>query len=660
MIRPLLLPAFALILSPLPGLATDALPLPVPELAAQNRDPLAEALTAAALRDWERAQAAVAEAGPVAADIIEWMRLRAGEGTLTDYEAFLQRRSDWPGLALLRNKAETAVARSITPSRVLAWFGTRSPASTEGLLAAVKAHRALGQEAEAAARLTAAWSDMRLSALEQQAVLEAAGPALSQRHHEARLDALLWEGRNGEALQMLPLVSEGWQKLAEARLALREEREGVDALISAVPEALAKDPGLAFARFEWRMKKSRTDGALEILRERSSSPEALGRPEVWARRRAVLARGLLREGKSAEAYQIAAAHHLSRSSAQADLEFLAGFIALQGMKDPARALSHFRTLGESVSTPISLARADYWQARALEDLRQPEEAEAALTRAARHQTAYYGLLAAEKLGLQMEDTLVSPPPLVDWKGAPFLGSSVTEAALLLYKAKDPANARRFLLHLAEDREAAELAALGAFALEKGDPHLAVLLGKQAASRGIILPGIYFPDPGLLPADLAVERPLALAIARRESEFRADAVSPAGALGLMQLMPGTAKLMAEKLGLPVDIPALTRDPGYNAQLGSAYLAHLSEEFGPSIALRAAGYNAGPGRPRAWITQFGDPRRAEVDVIDWVEHVPFEETRTYIMRVTEGLAIYQARLTPGAPVAITGLLRGQTGG
>lgn len=158
----------------------------------------------------------------------------------------------------------------------------------------------------------------------------------------------------------------------------------------------------------------------------------------------------------------------------------------------------------------------------------------------------------------------------------------------------------------------------------------------------------------------MERPLALAIARRESEFRADAVSPAGALGLMQLMPGTAKLMAEKLGLPVDIPALTRDPAYNAKLGSAYLAHLAEEFGPSIALRAAGYNAGPGRPRAWITQFGDPRRAEVDVIDWVELVPFEETRTYIMRVTEGLAIYQARRTPGAPVAITGLLRGAARG
>ncbi|RRH73508.1 lytic transglycosylase domain-containing protein [Falsigemmobacter faecalis] len=656
MIRPYLLPAFAFLLTPLPGLATDALPLPVPELAAQTRDPLAEALAAASLRDWDGAKTAVTEAGPVAADVIEWMRLRAGEGTLTDYEAFLQRRPDWPGLALLRNRAETAVARSITPSRVLAWFGPRSPASVEGLLAAVKAHRAMGQQDQATALLSAAWTEMRLSALDQQAVLEAAGPALTPRDHEARLDALLWDGRNGEARQMLPLVSEGWQKLAEARLALREEREGVDGLISAVPAALAADPGLAFARFEWRMKKSRTEGAIEILRERSTSSETLGRPEAWARRRAVLARGLLREGKPREAYALAAAHHLNRSSAQADLEFLSGFIALRAMKDPKTALTHFRTLGESVSTPISVARAEYWQARAHEDLGQTEEAKAALTRAARHQTAYYGLLAAEKLGLQMEDTLVSPPPLADWKGAPFLASSVTEAALLLYNANDPANARRFLLHLAEEREAAELAALGTFALEKGDPHLAVLLGKQAAARGIILPGIYFPDPGLLPNDLAVERPLALAIARRESEFRADAVSPAGALGLMQLMPGTAKLMATKLGLPVDIPALTRDPAYNAKLGSAYLAHLAEEFGPSIALRAAGYNAGPGRPRAWITQFGDPRRADVDVIDWVEHVPFEETRTYIMRVTEGLAIYQARLTPGAPLAITSLLRG----
>lgn len=218
-------------------------------------------------------------------------------------------------------------------------------------------------------------------------------------------------------------------------------------------------------------------------------------------------------------------------------------------------------------------------------------------------------------------------------------------------------ARRFLLHLAEGQDEGGLAAMGAFALAKNDPHLAVLIGKMAAARGIILPQIYYPDPEVLPGDLAVERSLALAIARRESEFRIDATSPAGALGLMQLMPGTAKMMAAKLGVENRPGALTTDAGYNARLGAAYLAHLAEEFGPSIALRAAGYNAGPGRPRSWITQLGDPRQPAVDVVDWVEMVPFSETRTYIMRVVEGVAVYAARQAgAGQKVSITPLLRG----
>lgn len=640
------------------ALATPTVSLP-PAAVAATPDPLALALGEAARRDWPAALAAVAPAGPVAADIIEWMRLRAGEGTLTEYEAFLQRRPDWPGLALVRSRGEVAVARSITPSRVLAWFGSRTPATVPGLISAVKALRAQDQPEAARTLLQRAWTDLRLKPLEQQEVLDLAGPDLTAAAHQARLDNLLWENRSTEAQQMLPLVSADWQALALARIALRDDRDGVDALIAAVPASLAQDAGLAHARFEWRMKKGRNDGAIEILRERSSAAEALGRPEAWARRRAVLARAALREGKAQLGYELASSHHLSRSAAQADLEFLSGFIALRSLRQPAVALRHFELLGASVSTPISVSRADYWQGRALEALGRNDEAKAAYTRAARHQTAYYGLLAAEELGMPMESSLVSAPPVSDWRKAPFLASSVSEAALLLYRAQDPVNARRFLLHLAEELEAAELDALGSFAMEHGDPHLAVLVGKQAAARGIILPGIYYPDPGVLPEGLAVERPLALAIARRESEFRTDAVSPAGALGLMQLMPGTAKLMAEKLGVELDIPALTRDAGYNAKLGSAYLAHLAEEFGPSVALRAAGYNAGPGRPRTWITQFGDPRQEAVDVVDWVELVPFEETRTYIMRVTEGLAIYQARVTPAAPVAITPLLRGARG-
>ena len=634
--------------------------LALPPASAQT-DSLRAALDLAGRKDWAAAAGVAAPLGPVAADVVEWQRLRAGDGLLGDYEAFLKRRPDWPGLPLLQAEGEVAVARSTTPGRVLAWFGDRDPASADGAAALARALRASGKGDQADALLRRLWPVLRLDEAAQAALLAEAGKALDGAAHRARLDALLWDGRFAEARRMLPLVGEDWQKLAEARMALREDREGVDRLVAQVPKALEGDAGLAHARFEWRARKGRTEGAAAILMERSRSPDLLGRPEAWAGRRATLARALLRQGNPKLAEEVAASHHLTAGANRAELEFLAGFIALRHNNRPQAALDHFRALGDIVSTPISLSRADYWQARAWTALGRTDEAQAAYARAARHQTAYYGLLAAEALGQPLDPTLVAPPATPDWRTGAFLNSSVTEAALLLYKAGDGAQARRFLLHLAERQEAAGLAAMGAFAMDKGDAHLAVLIGKQAAGRGIILPGIYYPDPdrSLLPDGLAVDRPLALAIARRESELLPGAVSPAGALGLMQLMPGTAKLMADKLGLPHRPAALTTDPAYNAKLGSAYLAHLAEEFGPSIALRAAGYNAGPGRPRAWVTEFGDPRQSSVDVVDWVELVPFTETRTYIMRVVEGVAIYRARQAPGKPVSVTALLRGTAG-
>lgn len=624
-------------------------------------DPLRAALDLAGRKDWAAAASAAAPLGPVAADLVEWQRLRDGEGFLGDYESFLKRRPDWPGLPLLQARGEVAVARSTTPGRVIDWFGTRDPATADGAAALARALRASGKGDQADAMLRRLWVSLRLDDAEQAALLAEAGKALDLKAHQARMDNLLWDGRFTEARRLMPLVDEGWQKLAEARMALREDRDGVDRLIELVPKSLQSDAGLAHARFEWRARKGRTEGAAAILMERSRSAELLGRPEAWAGRRATLARALLRQGNPKLAEQVAASHHLQAGGDRAELEFLAGFIALRFNKDPAAALRHFQALGDIVSTPISVSRSEYWQARALEALGRTDESQAAYARAARHQTAYYGLLAAEALGQPLDAALVSPPAAPDWRKGAFLNASVTEAALLLYKAGDAALARRFLLHLAEGQDAAGLAAMGAFALDKGDAHLAVLIGKQAAARGIILPGIYYPDPdrSLLPDGLAVDRPLALAIARRESELLPSAVSPAGALGLMQLMPGTAKLMAQKLGLPHRPGSLTSDPAYNATLGSAYLAHLAEEFGPSIALRAAGYNAGPGRPRAWVTEFGDPRQASVDVVDWVEMVPFTETRTYIMRVVEGVAIYRARQAPDKSVSVTALLRG-TGG
>lgn len=613
------------------------------------------ALELASGKDWDGALA-VAPSG-VGRDVIEWQRLRAGDGRLGEYEDFLQRRPDWPGLPLLREKGEEAVARSDDPARVIAWFDAGLPETGKGAIAYVRALLAAGRPADAETEAMRAWTALPFAAEEEQALIDLAPEAVSFVH-ELRLGNLLWDGRTKEAERMLKRVPEDLRALARARLALQTESKGVTGLIEAVPKARAGDAGLAYDRFVWRMRKELYDEATELILERSKSAESLGRPEAWAERRAVLARYLMRNGNPKDAYRVAANHYLptdSGASAYADLEFLAGFIALRRLNDPAAALKHFRQLLAGVTTPISLARAQYWIGRAEEAAGQ--DGSASYQAAAVHQTAFYGLLAAERLGLSLDSGLLAKPATPDWRGAAFTQSSVLAATELLLKAGDRTLAKRFLLQLGESQDATGLAQLADMALDWGEPHLALLVAKAAAERGLILPHAYYPVPEFVPDGLSVSRALALSISRRESEFDPAARSSADARGLMQVLPGTAKQMAEKMGTPFDASKLISDPAYNVTMGSAYLAQMAEEFGPSVALIASGYNAGPGRPRRWITEFGDPRRPDVDVVDWVETIPFAETRTYVMRVAEGVVIYRAKLKGAVgPVRITDELKG----
>lgn len=623
--------------------------------AADTTQAMRTALELAAKEDWPGALA-VAPSG-VGRDVIEWQRLRAGDGRLGEYEEFLARRPDWPGLPLMREKGEAAVARSTDPARVIAWFQPGPPETGSGAIAYVRALLAVGRAADAETEAMRAWSTLSFSSDQEKEIIGLSPDGVSFVH-ELRLENLLWDGRAKEAERMLPRVSEDLAALARARLALQAQSKGVTGLIEAVPKDRAKDAGLAYDRFIWRMKKDLYDEAAELILERSTSAESLGRPEAWAERRAVLARYLMRNGRAKEAYRIAANHHLptdSGASSYADLEFLSGFIALRRLNDPATALKHFQHLLAGVSTPISLARAQYWIGRAEEAA--GKDGTASYKAAAAHQTAFYGLLAAERLGLSLDASLLSRPGAPDWRKAGFTQSSVLSAAQVLLQAGDRTLAKRFLLHLAESQDETGLAQMAEMVMDWGEPHLAVLVAKQAAERGLILPHAYYPVPDFVPDGLKVSRALALSISRRESEFDPAARSSADARGLMQVLPGTAKHMAEKLGKSFDAAKLISDPAYNVTMGSAYLAEMAEEFGPSIALIASGYNAGPGRPRRWITEFGDPRRPDVDVVDWIETIPFAETRTYVMRVAEGVVIYRAKLKGAVgPVRITEELKG----
>ncbi|MEM6467426.1 MAG: lytic transglycosylase domain-containing protein, partial [Pseudomonadota bacterium] len=467
------------------------------------------------------------------------------------------------------------------------------------------------------------------------------------RHHEARLDALLWDGQTEQAQAMLPLVSPAQQALARARIGLRRQSRGVDALIAAVPASLQSHPGLAYERFLWRIAKGRWDGAEEILRATSTARAGLGEPEAWANRRRGLARRALRAGRSRAAYNLASQHGLNEGSNYADLEWLSGYIALRKLRDPTRALRHFQRFEKAVFTPISLGRAGYWLGRTHTVAGNRSAARQAFARAAEHQTSFYGQLAAERIGADPSRALAGGR-LPDWRTQGFLRRTPIRAALALHLAGDSAQMLRFFLHAQETMTSQESAALSRLGLDLNRPFVAVKVAKREAREGRIVPPAYYPVLEL-PRVSGVPPELSLAVARQESELNPVAVSPAGARGLMQLMPRTAQKMAGDLGLGYNLRRLTSDPGYNARLGTGYLEQMMERFDGNLILVAASYNAGPSRVDQWIGQFGDPRTSRVDPIDWIENIPFRETRNYVMRVLEGMHVYRSRLA-GRPTAI----------
>lgn len=628
---------------------------------AEEAGALGAALAAAGAGDWQDALSKGEAAGALASDVVLWRYLREQSGSFADYADFLARRPDWPGLKLLRKKGEAAITPGLAPELVTGFFADGAPQTGAGSLALANAFRALGREGDAVSEAVRGWRNLPMGPEDQAAFLAGYGPVLEE-HHGGRMAAMLWAGLVGDARRMLPLVSDNTRAVAEARIALQEDADGVDALIKAVPAQMAGSAGLAYDRFRWRIGKDKYEDAGTLMLERSESAEALGDPGAWADWRRKLARKEMREGDPRRAYLMAARHRLEPGGATAedyaDLEWLAGYIALRKLGDGETALKHFGRFSDVANGPISRARAAYWQGRAYEALGQNDKAGAAYAEGARYQTAFYGLLSAEKVGLPLSPALAGGEAYPGWQDASFAGSSVFQAGRLLLAAGDRQLAARFFLHLAGGLSGDDIGRMAGMALEADEPYVGLVLAKEAADRGAIWPSAYFPLVGLDHLDLPVPTELTLAIARRESEFNPEAVSSVGALGLMQVMPETGKMMAAKVGVAFSKAKLGADFDYNARLGSAYLRELVDEFGTSPLLVATGYNAGPGRSRKWIGLMGDPRNDDVDPVDWIEAIPFRETQTYVMRVAESLPIYRARLGKGGEaVGFTDLLRGR---
>ncbi len=621
-------------------------PLSAPDAAAFRA-----AFEAVSLSAWDTARQLAARARePVLVKIILWLDLQREDGSASfgDIASFIVANPDWPNLNILRRQAERVMPATLPAATVAEWFQASPALTVGGVLRHAQALLALGRTAEAQALARERWRDIRLTPDEQQQFQAALGSLLTTADHVARLDLLLWADRDTEARRMQALVDPPHAALAEARLRLSNRANGVDQALAAVPPALRNDEGLLFDRLRWRRRANLIAGAIELLNQQ---PPHLEHPSEWWTERWLVVRQLIGAGNHAAAYALVSAVPQAEGTPRAESEWLAGWLALRFVHQPARAVQHFRRLYEGVGTPISLARGAYWTGRAEEALGRAAEARRWYGIAAQHRATFYGQIAAGRLSQPTVPALPPDPPASAEARRAFETSELVRAARALTEIGETDRAEIFLRHLARGADTPARAALvGQLAESLGRPYYAVQAAKQMLSAGTTLYQIGYPVRTVPATEDSPERALVLAIIRRESEFLETATSSAGARGLMQLMPGTASNVAQRLGIPHSPDQLTGDPEHNIRLGSNYLAQMLDRFGGSYVLAIAAYNAGPARVDQWLERLGDPRRPGVDVIDWIESIPFYETQNYVQRVLEDVQVYRVRLG-AAPAAGT---------
>ncbi len=574
------------------------------------------------------------------AKVIRWLEYsqpRSG-ALFADITAFIGENPSWPQRTTLQRRAEEAISLATPHDQLLAWFKNNAPITVDGKMAYGGALLARGHAEQATAILRDAWITGNFGVLQERNFLSRFGNHLRDSDHRARLDRLLWDRQQEAAQRMILRVDMPHRLLAQARLALMNDAPGVEAAVDKVPRELTGDPGLVYERVRWRRQRQLDDLAVELLKHPAANKI---RPDAWWTERSVLARRMLQRGFISQAYDIARQHGLKDGANFADAEWLAGWIALRSLQENGAAFEHFRRVHDTGMTPITRARGAYWAGRAAEAMKDRKVAEHWYERAARYAHIYYGQLAAGRLGKDHQYPLPADPlPAADDIAA-FEAHELVKTVRMLAEIGQREHIAPFVLRLNEAAQTPGQRGLAAtLANSVGRPDLGVSIARRSDRDGVTMIASGFPVPSSLQVDQP-EKALVLALIRQESGFHEGAVSSVGARGLMQLMPATAKQVAKGLKIGYS-PDRLHDPSYNVQLGTNYLGDLLSSFNGSYVLSLAAYNAGPGRVRGWLREYGDPRSPEVDPIDWVETIPFSETRNYVQRVLESTQVYRRRL------------------
>ena len=580
---------------------------------------------------------------PVVRAALEWVALRLDSSKigLARLAAFQTAHPDWPAKPWFRHLTEAHLFHASDPKVVERFFATSAPVTALGKYALAKALKADNQQADAAKIARGIFRDSDLSGALEGKLKADFGADITKADYKYRADRLLYKEQLGAAFHYASLAGPDVLALEKARAAVIAEAPS-DKAVAAVPDALRKDPGLLLAEVAKLRRADKLMEAANLMQSAPRDPALLIDGDEWWTERRVLARRLLDNGNINAAYVICATHTASSNEARVEAEFHAGWIALRFMNDPTRAAYHFAQAAKLAETPTSVARIAYWQGRTAENSVTADaldQAKAFYRKAANHGSTYYGQLARQVLGITA-DPIEEPARIAT--GVDRI--EAIRAIELLYAAGERDSAQALAMDAANSlTDSRQVAALASVIANQQDAHLALTIGKMVGQRGIAVDTLAFPTFGIPHYDElqnSAPRPVVYSIARQESAFMPAVVSKAGAKGLMQIIDATAKRTATKAGVPFDSARLTTDPAFNAQLGAAHLGELLAEQGGSYILTFAAYNAGGGRVKQWIDAYGDPRTPGVDPVDWVERIPFTETRNYVQRVMANMTMYQA--------------------
>jgi soluble lytic murein transglycosylase len=582
--------------------------------------------------------------------IIEW-RYLLDENSGAPFEAidrFLKDHGNWPRHDAMVIRAEKSMPATYPAKQVIDWYGARAPLSGVGQVRLGEAVLDTGRLKEGIELIRKAWADGDFNLTEENDVIRAHGDLFGPAEHKARLDHFLLRDDANGAKRQLVRVDMDAQRVAQARMRLKASPAAAKATFFALPESLRSDPDFLFDQARAYRLRGQDDDARSTILQAAERKGATPIPDRWSNELTINARNALEDGEADLAYRIAAKATGNTLDGTPDGQFLAGWIAMRFLKKPQQALAHFEAFAKGVTMPISVARAYYWLGRVQEELDNPVEAITNYRKSGEYPATFYGQLALARIN-EAPVLRIRTPNVANTRDSEksFEADDRVQAIKIFAEFGDRGSARLFAIRVANDPpDAKRLQLLSQLVVSFGDPAMSVRVAKTGSYQNVVLPVYLDPLISLprAPKDVAPpESALVLGIARQESEFDPGAVSSAGARGLMQLMPASARHAAIASKLAYRPNDLTTDTQYNLQLGMSVLSDYLARWEGSYVLAIASYNAGPGNVNKWVEAYGDPRDPGVDPIDWIEKIPFPETRNYVERVLENLQVYRNRLT-----------------